>query len=89
MKTGVPRQIWHMSADKIRTTEPTDMKLTFSERKFKELSENVYFHPPLMYSYLVISLSSERCRDISKSSVTNSLNYENIEIRSIIMKSSP
>ena len=30
-----------MSADKIRTTEPIDMKLTFSERKFKDLSENV------------------------------------------------
>ena len=86
MKTGVPQQLWHVSTDKIRTTEPTDMKLTFSERKFKEFSENVYFHPPLMYSF---PLSSERCRDISKSSVTNPLNYENIEIRSIIMKSSP
>ena len=28
----------------------TDMKLTISERKFKGLSENVYFYPPLMYS---------------------------------------
>ena len=27
-----------------------DMKITFSERKFKDLSENVYFYPPLMYS---------------------------------------
>ena len=45
MKTGVSRQLWDMSADKITATEPTDMKLTFSERKFKEFSENVYFYP--------------------------------------------
>ena len=33
-----------MSADKIRVIGPTDLKLTFSERKFKELLENVYFY---------------------------------------------
>ena len=47
MKTGV---LWDMSTDKMRGTEPTDTKLAFSERKFKDLSENVYFYPHLMYS---------------------------------------
>ena len=49
VKTGVSRQLRDMNTDKIRATEPTDMKLTFSERKFKDLSENVYSYP-LMYS---------------------------------------
>ena len=34
-----------------RDSEPTDMKLTFSERKFKDLLPIVYFYPPLMYSF--------------------------------------
>ena len=42
MNTDVSQQLWDMSANKIRATGPTDLKLTFSERKFKELSENVY-----------------------------------------------
>ena len=43
MKSGVSRQLWGISADKMRPTEPTHLKLTFSERNVKELSENVYF----------------------------------------------
>ena len=50
MKTGVSRHFWGMNADKTRATEPTDMQLTFSERKFEDLSENVYVLSPLMYS---------------------------------------
>ena len=45
MKSGVLQQLWDMSADKIRAEEPTDLKLTFLERKFKELSDDVFFNP--------------------------------------------
>ena len=37
VKTGTSRQLWDMSADRIRATVSTDLKLLFSERKFKEL----------------------------------------------------
>ena len=43
MKTGVSQQLWDMSANKIRATESIGMKLTFSERKFYNLSQNVHF----------------------------------------------
>ena len=48
VKTGVSQQLKDMSTNKIRATGPTDSKLTFSERKFDELSENAYFYAPLM-----------------------------------------
>ena len=41
--------LWHMSADKIITTKPTGLKLTFWERKFKEFSGNVHFYLPQIY----------------------------------------
>ena len=41
--TDLSRQLYDMSAGKIRATGPSDFKV-------KELSENVYFYPPLMYS---------------------------------------
>ena len=41
MKTGVSRQLWDMIANTVRVTGPTDFKLTFLERKFIELSENM------------------------------------------------
>ena len=63
------QQLWDMSADKIRATEPTDMKFTFLKGQFKDLSENVHFYPSLIYSCWVMPLSSERCHDTSKSSV--------------------
>ena len=51
VKTGVSQQLWDMSSNKIRAVGPIDLKLTFSERKLKELSENINFYPPpLMYS---------------------------------------
>ena len=50
MKYGVSRQLWDMRADKITCMGPTDIKLKFSERKFKELPRNIYFCPLLMYS---------------------------------------
>ena len=49
-KTGVSKQLWGMNADKIKATEPTNMKLTFSKQKFKDLSENVHLYSPLMCS---------------------------------------
>ena len=35
LKTRVLRQIWDMSADKIRAREPTDLNLTLSGKKLK------------------------------------------------------
>ena len=46
VETVVWRQLRDMRTDKIRATRPAVLKLTFSERKFKELSENVYFYHP-------------------------------------------
>ena len=62
-----------MSVDTIRTMGPTDLKFRYSERKFKELSENVYFYTPLMYSCWVMPLSSERSRDTSRWSVVKAM----------------
>ena len=36
--------------NKIRVTEPADMKSTFSERKFKDHSEDLSFYPSLIYN---------------------------------------
>ena len=46
VKTGVSQQLLDRSANKIRATGPTDLKLTFSKRKFKELSLKCILLPP-------------------------------------------
>ena len=64
-----------MSADEIRATGPAVLKMTLSERKFEELSENVDFYPFLMYSCWVMPLLSERFCDTSKLSVLPFFNW--------------
>ena len=63
MNTGVSRQLWDINANNIKTTGPTDLKLTFSERKFKELSENVNF-------YLLWCIGAELCHCLLKGVAT-------------------
>ena len=44
------QELWDLSTDKTRATGPPELKLTFSERQFKELSEIVHLYLPLIYS---------------------------------------
>ena len=50
MKTGILQQLWNMSVNTIKATGHTDLKLKVSERRLKEVVEDVHFYPPQMDS---------------------------------------
>ena len=51
MKTTLLRQIFPKMLAKILLGVPMDPTLNVLERADGELSENVYFNPPLMYGF--------------------------------------
>ena len=58
---------------KILLGTPMDPILNFLERADRELSENVYFCPFLVYSFLAMGACFETCHNTSKSPVPPSM----------------
>ena len=62
MKTTPTSEIFPNGLSKILLDIPM-------EKADRELLENVYFYPPLAYSFWAMAICSETCRDTSKSPV--------------------
>ena len=62
-----------------------DPFFNFLERADKELSENIYFYLPLVYSLSAVAICFETCCDTSKVPVTWSLNFCKSYLRNTLL----